>query len=154
MLPGCYPRIIPLSKISMACRTIRSTELTDGLFMELPKTDDKQQNIECRQGHQNQRKRQMGELGHQRCPQSFAGIGERVEENNFLQDGELVQRAPGIVGTAKKYHRGQDHAEHQADVLLIYAATERKASAGREACHQQRDADEEKRMVKMQFQSG
>ena len=95
----------------------------------------------------------MRKLRHERRPQPFARISQRIDEHNFLQNRKLAQRAPRIISASKKYHWSHHHAEHQSDVLLIYAASERQSSAGREAGNQQRDADKEERVREMQFQS-
>src|SRR6266849_582720 len=89
--PGHKRPDLPRSRLGSAGMRllVLNKDLADGFFMELPKTGYQQQNIECRQSRQDQRNRQVRELRHQRCPQSFAGIGEWVEENNFLQDGKL-----------------------------------------------------------------
>ena len=61
----------------------------------------------------------MWVLRHQGGSQALAGIDQRVDENDLLQDWECVQRAPGIVGAAEEDHGRDDHAEHQSYVLLI-----------------------------------
>ena len=78
----------------------------------------------------------------QRGSQSLARIHKRVDEDEFLHDGEFVQSTPGIVCTPEENHRSHDHAEHQPDVLLIHTAAERQPATGRETRDQHGDADE------------
>ena len=101
--------------------------LGDRFLLKLPKADDQEQDIEGRQGYQNEWKREVRELGHKARPQSFAGVGKRVDQDDFLQDWKFIQGAPRIVSTPEKYHGREYHAEHQAYVLLIYTAAERKS---------------------------
>src|SRR5207302_1686586 len=95
---------------------------TDGLFLELPQANNQQQDIKEQESQKHRHSGQMREPWHQHRTQSLTGIDERVDEHSLLQDGELVERAPGIVSTAEKNHWRNHHAEHQSDMLLVYAA--------------------------------
>jgi len=66
----------------------------------------------------------MGELRGESGPHSLARVHERVDEDDFLQDGKRFQRAPRVVGAAEEDHRGHHHAEHEPDMLLIEAAAQ------------------------------
>src|SRR5208282_1466521 len=100
--------------------------LTDSLAVELSQPDSQQQRVKNCQRYQHRQHRKVRELGHERSTQALAGVNQGIHQYDFLEDGEMSQRAPGIVGTAKKDHWSQNHAEHEADMSLIDAATKRQ----------------------------
>src|SRR6266404_257206 len=97
---------------------VSSRSSADGLPVEIAEADGEQQGVEKDKADDHGHQREMRELGNHRGAKAFAGVNEGVHEHGFLQDGEFVERAPGIVGAAKKNHGGDDEAEHQADVGL------------------------------------
>src|SRR5580698_9535458 len=96
----------------------------------------------------------MRELGYEGSTQSLAGVDQRIYQDDFLQDGELRQGAPGIIRAAEKDHRSQNHAEHQTDVSLADAAAEGQTAAGREQRHQQCYAAKRQRRTQVELDSG
>src|SRR6266852_5248045 len=72
---------------------------------------------------------EMRKLGNHCSAKALAGVDEGIYEHSFLEDGEFVQRAPGIVGAAEENHGSHNEAEHQADVGLLHAAAEREATS-------------------------
>src|SRR5260370_10937595 len=112
------------------------TSSADGLAVEAAKASGKQQRVEEYQPNDHGEQGEMRKLGNHGSAETFAGVNERIDEHGLLQDRELVQRAPGIVSTAKENHGSDDEAEHQADVGLLHAATESEATGRREKSHE------------------
>ena len=70
----------------------------------------------------------MWKLWNKGGSQPFARVSKRVDEHKLLQDWKITERTPRIIGAPKKDHGGEDHAEHEANVLLIHTAPKRKSS--------------------------
>src|SRR5882762_2261337 len=93
----------------------------------------------------------MRELGYERSPQALARVDEGIHQDDSLEDRKMSQSAPGIIGTAKKNHWRQNHAEHEADMSLTDAAAKSKTAAGREKSHEQRYTGEAQGRAQAQF---
>ena len=70
--------------------------------MELAQTHRQKQRIKSEQTNKDSQQRQMRILRHQSGTQSLAGIDQRIHEHDFLHDGKIVQRAPGIDRCSRK----------------------------------------------------
>src|SRR5437879_10301005 len=95
-------------------------QLADRLTLELPQSHEQEQDVEEAQRDQDCDGRKMRKLRHQGGAQSFAGINQWINKHSPLQNMEVTERAPRIVGAAEEDHRSEDHAEHQADMLLVH----------------------------------
>src|SRR6266852_7000995 len=109
------PQIPATQNTIFANLIVSSRSSTDGFAVEIAEADGEEQHVEEHQPEDYRHQGQMRELGNHRGAKAFAGVNEGIYEDGFLQDGEFVERAPGIVGAAKKNHGGHDEAEHQAD---------------------------------------
>src|SRR5713226_1254659 len=112
------------------------TRSADGLAVEAAKSGGEQQHVEEYQPNDDREQGEMRKLGNHSSAKTFAGVNERIYEHGFLQDGEFFERAPGIVGAAEENHGCDDEAEHEADVSLLHAAAEGKATGRGEKSHQ------------------
>src|SRR5437899_8910415 len=74
----------------------------------------------------------MRKLRNHGSTETFAGVNEGIYEHGPLQDGEFIERAPGIVSATEENHGRHDEAEHQTDVGLLHAAAEGEAASGGE----------------------
>src|SRR5215467_5611613 len=79
--------------------------LADRFLIKLPQAEHQQQNVENGQGREHRSRRQVRKLWYQRGSQSFTRIDQRVDQNDLLQHRKILERAPGIIGTAKEDHR-------------------------------------------------
>ncbi len=127
------------------------TSSGDGLAVEVAKAGEEQQRVEKYESDEHGHQGKMRELGNHRSAKTFAGVDEGIYEHGFLENGEFVERAPGIVGTAEKDHGRDDETEHEADVGLLHAAAERKATGRGEKSHEQCHKREEQRMRNVEF---
>src|SRR5277367_1837876 len=98
--------------------------------MKLPQSKPQERQIKYCQRQKYNRHRQVRELWHQRSTQALAGVYERIDQDNFLEDWKVIERAPRLIGASEKNHWRQNHAEHQANVGLTNAATESQSAAG------------------------
>src|SRR2546421_9934543 len=96
----------------------------------------------------------MRELRNQSGAQSLTRIYQRVDEHSFLQDRESLKSAPWIVSATKEDHRGNHHAEHQPNMLLIDAAPQGQPSTCGEDCYQHNDDSESQRCCNTDLNSG
>src|SRR5580704_15990492 len=76
----------------------------DGLLVELTQTEGHEHDVKEKQTRYRRDHGQVRELGHQRSAQALAGIHERIDQHDFLHDGEVCEGAPRIVRAAKKDH--------------------------------------------------
>src|SRR6266566_4242337 len=93
-------------------------------------------------------------LGNHGSAKTFTGVDEGIYEHGFLQNGELFERAPGVVGAAEENHRRHDEAEHEADVGLLHAAAEGQATGRGEQSDEQCNDRKENGMGHVQVHAG
>src|SRR2546425_7142098 len=124
---------------------------TDSFPVELAASDSQQQRVKEYQAHEYSQHGQVRELGDERSTQALARVDEGIYQDDSLEDRKVCQSAPGIVGTAKKNHWGQNHAEHEADMSLTNAAAKGKTATGREKSHEQRNSGEAQGRTHVQF---
>src|SRR5438477_3126872 len=95
-------------------------QLADRLTLELTQSHEQEQDVEEAQCDEDRDDRKMRRLQHQRGAQSFTGINQWIHKHSPLQNMEVTERTPRIVGAAEEDHRSEDHAEHEADMLLVH----------------------------------
>src|SRR5260370_16922920 len=98
------------------------TSSGDGLAVEVAKAGEEQQRVEKYESDEHGHQGKMRELGNHRSAKTFAGVDEGIYEHGFLENGEFVERAPAIIGTAEKHHGRNHQTQPHPDSHLLQPA--------------------------------
>ncbi len=87
--PPAQPCALGKSISSDAIAVDSLVKLTDSLAMELPQPDAQEQRVKDRQCYEHGQHRKMRELRYERASQAFAGVHQRVHQDDSLEDGKV-----------------------------------------------------------------